>query len=80
MAAARDRTARAACRLVALRLVARLLAGCHGVIRQPALDDLERQEVLLLLAQDPAEPLDVGFVELAVAGRGPLGASRSMIS
>src|SRR5207249_1831711 len=52
--------------------VARLFAG------QSALDDLERQEVLTLLAQDPAEPLDIHLVELAVAGRRALGVEQAL--
>src|SRR5262249_48645946 len=36
------------------------------------LDDLEREEVLALLAQDPPQPLDVRGIELAVARRRPL--------
>ena len=46
-------------------------AGRHGVV-EPVLDHLEGQVVVLLLAQDPAQPIDVGLVELAVAGRGAL--------
>ena len=48
------------------------------VVAQPALDDLQRQEVLALLAQDPAQPLDVGLVELAVARRRALGVEQAL--
>ena len=40
---------------------------------EPLLDHLQRQEVLALLAQDEAQPFDVGRVELAVARRRALG-------
>ena len=40
---------------------------------EPFLDHLQRQEVLALLAQDEAQPLDVGRIELAVARRRALG-------
>ena len=50
--------------------VGRQLVG-PGVL-EPPLDDLERQEVLLLLVQDPAQPVDVGAVELPVPRRRPL--------
>jgi hypothetical protein len=43
-----------------------------SVAAQTALDDLERQEVLALLAEDPPKPVDVLLVELPVAGRRPL--------
>jgi len=41
-------------------------------VGQPVPDDLERQEVLALLAQDPAQTLDVGFEEFPIARRGTL--------
>src|SRR5207302_5488271 len=45
-----------------------------GVVlpHQAALDDLQGQEVLPLLAQDPPQAGHVAVVELAVAGRRPL--------
>ena len=42
------------------------------------LDDLERQEVLLLLVQDAAQPLDVAVVELAVPRRRALGVDEAL--
>ena len=42
-------------------------------VGQPVPDDLEGEEVLALLAQDPAEALDVVLEELAVARWGALG-------
>jgi hypothetical protein len=47
-------------------------------LEQPALDDLEGQEVLPLLAQDPAQPLDVVVVELAVARRRSLRVKQAL--
>ena len=44
----------------------------HAVL-EAAFDHLEGEEVLALLAEDPAEAIDVGLVELAVTGRRPLG-------
>jgi hypothetical protein len=44
----------------------------HAVL-ETTLDHLERQEVLPLLAQDPAKAFHVGLIELAVAGRRALG-------
>ncbi len=41
-------------------------------------DDLQGQEVLALLAQDPPEPLDVGLVELAIPRRGALGVDQAL--
>ena len=45
---------------------------------EPLLDHLQRQEVLLLLVQDPAQPGDVGVVELPVARRRPLGVDEAL--
>ena len=45
---------------------------------EPLLDHLERQEVVLLLVQDPAQPVDVGLVELPVARRGALGVDEAL--
>jgi hypothetical protein len=41
-------------------------------------DDLEREEVLALLEEDPAEPLDVLVVELAVTRRRPFGVDEAL--
>src|SRR5437870_543598 len=49
----------------------RVIAG-HGAAGQSPLDHLEGQEVLALLAQDPAQAGHVVLVELAVARRGAL--------
>src|ERR1039458_312115 len=40
-----------------------------GIVVEPILDHLERQEVLPLLAKQPTQSLDVVLVELAVADR-----------
>ena len=51
----------------------------HGADRveiarlEACLDDLERQEVVTLLSEYPAEPSDVGVVELPIPGRRALG-------
>jgi hypothetical protein len=45
---------------------------------EATLDHLEREEVLALLAQHPAQPLDVMLVELAVTRRGPLGIDETL--
>ena len=42
------------------------------------LDHLEWQEVVTLLTQDPPQPLDVGAVELPVAGAGALGGDQTL--
>ena len=57
--------------VVGERGVGRHRTGQGGVALagQAVADDLEREEVLALLAQDPAQPLDVVVVELAVARR-----------
>ena len=47
-------------------------------VGEAVLDHLERQEVLALLAQDPAQALDVGLVELAVARRRALGVEQAL--
>ncbi len=54
------------------RLRAGSVDGVDPLVEHLA-DDLERQEVVALLAQDPPQAVDVGVVELAVARRGPLG-------
>jgi hypothetical protein len=46
--------------------------GPVRLVAQTVLDDLEGEEVLPLLAQDPPEALDILLVELPVSGRGPL--------
>ncbi len=43
------------------------LAHIGPISTEPVADDLERQEVFALLAQDPAQSLDVGLIKLAVA-------------
>src|SRR5207253_7779188 len=45
---------------------------------EPLLDDLEGQEVLALLAQDEAQALDVGGIELAVSRRRPFGIDEAL--
>ena len=50
----------------------------RSLLLQAVLDHLERQEVVALLAQDPAQPLDVGLVELAVARRRALGVEQAL--
>ncbi len=51
-----------------------VVGGCAGpVLVEALLDDLQRQEVLALLPEDPAQARDVDAVELPVAGRGALG-------
>ncbi len=45
---------------------------------EAALDHLERQEVLALLAQHPSQPFDVVLVELAVPRRGALGVDETL--
>ena len=57
-----------------LRVVEDLVA----LVLQAVPDDLERQEVLALLAQHPAQPLDVVLVELAVARRRALGVDEAL--
>src|SRR5207302_8679952 len=49
-----------------------------GLSRQSALDDLQREEVLTLLAQDPAQALDVVVVELSVARGRALGVEQAL--
>ena len=45
---------------------------------EAALDDFQRQESIPLLPQDPAQALDVAFVELPVTRRRPLGIHQSL--
>jgi hypothetical protein len=45
---------------------------------EAALYDLQRQESVPLLPQDPPQALDVGFVELPVTRRRPLGIHQSL--
>jgi hypothetical protein len=45
---------------------------------QAVLDHLEWEEVLTLLAEHPAQPLDVGVVELPVARGRPLGVDETL--
>ena len=52
--------------------------GPFGIVVQPVLDHLERQEVLPLLAEHPAQALHIVLVELPVARRGPLGVHQSL--
>src|SRR5664279_515348 len=49
-----------------------------GIVVEPILDHLERQEVLPLLAQHPTQSLDVVLVELAVARGRPFGVDQSL--
>jgi len=57
----------------AVLVVAEAVPGVAvDLLFQAALDHLERQEVLSLLAQHPAQSLDIVVVELAVARRRPL--------
>ena len=71
----RPRTRRGFRTFVGLRRSRRRGCRCSTctvrVVVQPILDHLERKEVLALLAQDPAESLDVVLVELPVARRRP---------
>jgi hypothetical protein len=53
-------------------LVGRDGEAVGGRLLQPVLHDLQRQEVVALVAEDPAQALDVGLVELPVPGWGPL--------
>ena len=48
------------------------------LLLEAPLDDLQGQEVLALLAQDPAQTLDVVVVELAVSRRRPLGVDEAL--
>ena len=48
------------------------------LVGQAVPDHLEGQEVLALLAQHPAQPLDVMVVELAVARRRALGVDQAL--
>jgi len=52
--------------------------GVVAVLGKAAPDDLEREEVLSLLAKDPAEALDVVVVELAIAGWCSLGVDQPL--
>ena len=61
------RTAASSGLLARDRVHGRRLLLAHAV--ESLLDDLQREEVLLLLVQDPAQPGDVGVVELAVPRR-----------
>ena len=54
------------------------VAAIAAVAAETALDDLEGQEVLPLLAQYPAQPVDVFLVELSVAGRRSLGVEETL--
>jgi hypothetical protein len=47
-------------------------------LAQAVLDHLEGEEVLPLLAQDPAEPIDVAVVELPVPRRRALGVDEAL--
>ncbi len=49
-----------------------------GALFEATLDHLQREEVLALLAQHPAQPFDVVLVELAVTRRGALGVDQSL--
>src|ERR1039458_4996352 len=49
-----------------------------GIVVEPILDHLERQEVLPLLAQHPTQSLDVVLVELAVARGRPFGVDQPL--
>src|SRR5664280_312956 len=51
-----------------------------GIVVEPILDHLERQEVLPLLAQHPTQSLDVMLVELAVARGRPFGVTSPWLS
>ena len=52
--------------------------GPFGIVVQPVLDHLERQEVLPLLAEHPAQALHIVLVELPVARGSPLGVHQSL--
>ena len=60
----------------ARRLVGRRRA--RPVLVESLLDDLQREEVLALLVQDPAQPLDVGLVEHAVPRRRAFGSDEPL--
>ncbi len=49
-----------------------------ALLLEAALDHLEGKEVLALLAQHPAQPLDVVLVELAVPRRRPFGVDETL--
>ncbi len=74
----RGATADAPCGSAAAGLVAEqrglrpISVGQVDALVEHPLDDLQRQEVVALLAQDPAQPVDVRLEELAVARGGPL--------
>jgi hypothetical protein len=51
--------------------VAVVVTAVGDLLLEATLDHLERKEVLTLLAQHPAQPLDVVLVELAISRRGP---------
>jgi hypothetical protein len=53
-------------------------AFAEVAIGQAVADDLERQKVLALLAQHPAQALHVGLEELAVTRRGTLRVHQSL--
>ncbi len=57
-------------------------AGLVGLVAvgavETTLDDLQRQEVLALLPQDPAESLDVEVIELPVTRRRALGVDEAL--
>ncbi len=65
-----------------------LLGDCPGasgrtgprnlLLPELAPDHLQREKVLPLLTEDPAEPLDVLVIELAVARRRPLGVEQTL--
>ena len=52
--------------------------GSTAVFVKSILDHLEGQEVLTLLAQHPAQTLDIVLIELAVAGWGPLRVDQAL--
>jgi hypothetical protein len=60
--------------------VACLLVDAAGlaVVVQTAFDHLQGQKGVSLLAQDPAQALDVGFVELAVTRGRPLRVDQTL--
>jgi hypothetical protein len=64
----------AGCRAVAFAIVfaSDAIVEFVPLLGQAAPDDLERQKVFPLLSQNPAQPLHIMVVELAVAGRRPL--------
>jgi hypothetical protein len=61
---------------VATLLIA--VVGELSLLLEAALDNFERQEGISLLAQDPAQAVNVRLVELAITRRGALGVDQAL--